>query len=214
MIMSERNEMLSSVKNEEKNRLKLLLQNKIASDCPKDLSPEENSRRILRNIYKKRVDQYGFETKHFNTIVFNSNIYSLIYPFAGEFAITYSNGRFLPFNDNTTFDIHKFYKLDITNSDELTTYDFELSDLAAGKLVEYISGNENPQNSVHYIVQILNKIKYDNKNWTVIYFLYFFLINAHISKKSCYIIFAITRYTIWIIFLIVVFLRFFNIPRI
>uniref|UniRef100_A0A0K0DSW4 Uncharacterized protein n=1 Tax=Strongyloides stercoralis TaxID=6248 RepID=A0A0K0DSW4_STRER len=214
MIMSERNDMLSSIKNEEKNRLILLLQNKITSDCPKDLSPEENSKRILRNIYKKKVDRYGFETKHFNTIVFNSNIYSLIYPFAGEFAITYSTGKFLPFNDGTTFDIHKFYKLDITNSDELSNFDFELSDMAAGKLLDYISGKENPQNSVHYIVQILNKIKYNNKNWTVLYFLYFFLINSHSCKKPCYIIFAITRYTIWIIFFIVVFLRLLNIPRI
>uniref|UniRef100_A0AAF5DNQ1 Uncharacterized protein n=1 Tax=Strongyloides stercoralis TaxID=6248 RepID=A0AAF5DNQ1_STRER len=184
--MSERNDMLSSIKNEEKNRLILLLQNKITSDCPKDLSPEENSKRILRNIYKKKVDRYG-----------------LIYPFAGEFAITYSTGKFLPFNDGTTFDIHKFYKLDITNSDELSNFDFELSDMAAGKLLDYISGKENPQNSVHYIVQILNKIKYNNKNWTVLYFLYFFLINSHSCKKPCYIIFAITRYTIWIIFFIV-----------
>uniref|UniRef100_A0A0K0FH04 Uncharacterized protein n=1 Tax=Strongyloides venezuelensis TaxID=75913 RepID=A0A0K0FH04_STRVS len=211
--MSETNEIISVIRADEKRRLLFLLQHKIAVDYPKELSPEENKRRILRDIYRKKVDRYGFKTKYFNSIVFNSNIYSLIYPFAGEFALTFSNGQFLPFNERKNFDIHKVYRLDITNSDELKNYDFELSDIHAENLEDYIDGSENPQNSVHYIVKILDKIKYNNKNWTVIYFLYFFLINSQSCKKPCYIIFLITRYTIWTLFLIVLFLRFLNIPR-
>uniref|UniRef100_A0A0N4ZB62 Uncharacterized protein n=1 Tax=Parastrongyloides trichosuri TaxID=131310 RepID=A0A0N4ZB62_PARTI len=211
-MSSEVNEIFSLEKMEEKTKLLLMLKERISSGCPIELSPEENKRRILRDVYKKKINRYGLKTKYYNSIVFTSNIYSLIYPFAGEFAVTCSDGQFLPFDEKDGFTIHKVYTLDLSNVDELANFDFEVFDIHAKKLGEYISGNEKPQNSVHYVVKILNQIKYNNKEWTVVYFLYYFLVNAKSRKLSCYLIFAIFRYLIWISFVIVLVIRFIYTP--
>uniref|UniRef100_A0A0N4ZCR6 Uncharacterized protein n=1 Tax=Parastrongyloides trichosuri TaxID=131310 RepID=A0A0N4ZCR6_PARTI len=186
---------------EEGRILKNLFQEKISMESQSYKAHEKKINDFLKCLINLKYKKFGTKTDYNFHIIFAPTFFFSIFPFGGEFNVTFSDGTVLPFLGTENFCITKAWKININTLAESNIYNEKLMKHHMNSLREFVENKMSPVSSLIVVCNFLNEINYENKEWNVLYFLFRFMLdNLWVKKKTCFF-FLILQTILWVLFM-------------